>query len=78
MAGTAGWFRSERMEALRAQWLSAPDLAGQQALARDMQGAGLGGGTVPAAGRVPQPTAYRTGITGVLNGTAVFWNVRPA
>jgi peptide/nickel transport system substrate-binding protein len=29
-------------------------------------------------GQYRQPTAYRTSITGILDGTAVFWNVRPA
>jgi peptide/nickel transport system substrate-binding protein len=29
-------------------------------------------------GQYKQPTAYRNSISGVLDGTAVFWNVRPA
>ncbi|MBV8966041.1 MAG: hypothetical protein JO191_07680, partial [Mycobacteriaceae bacterium] len=29
-------------------------------------------------GQYKQPTAYRDRITGVLSGTATFWNVRPA
>ena len=29
-------------------------------------------------GEYKQPTAYCTSSTGVLDGTAVFWNVRPA
>jgi peptide/nickel transport system substrate-binding protein len=29
-------------------------------------------------GLYKQPTAYRKAITGILDGTAVFWNVRPA
>jgi len=28
-------------------------------------------------GEYLQPTAHRTAITGILSGTAVFWNVRP-
>ena len=77
-ASAAGWYRSDGMEALRARWLGTPDLAGQQSLARDMQA--LAWDEVPflPLGEYKQPTAYRTGITGVLNGTAVFWNVRPA
>ncbi len=27
-------------------------------------------------GQYFQPTAYRTSLTGVLNGFATFWNVR--
>ncbi len=77
-ASAAGWYRSEKMEDLRTRWLSVPDLGGQQALARDMQA--LAWEEVPflPLGEYKQPTAYRTAITGVLNGTAVFWNVRPA
>ncbi len=75
---TAGWFRSEGMEALRSQWLQAPDLAAQQGLARGIQD--LVWENVPflPLGEYKQPTAYRTAITGVLDGTAVFWNVRLA
>jgi hypothetical protein len=29
-------------------------------------------------GLYKQPTAYRSSITGILDGTAVFWNVRPS
>ena len=29
-------------------------------------------------GQYKQPTAYRKDITGILDGTAVFWNVRPS
>jgi peptide/nickel transport system substrate-binding protein len=29
-------------------------------------------------GQYKQPTAYRASVSGILDGTAVFWNVRPA
>jgi len=29
-------------------------------------------------GQYQTPTAWRTEITGVLNGFATFWNLRPA
>ena len=74
----AGWFSSERMEALRSGWAAAPDLASQQAIARDIQA--LTWEEVPflPLGEYKQPTLYRKSVTGVLDGTAVFWNVRPA
>lgn len=74
----AGWFRSERMESLRDAWSAAPDLDAQRATARDIQA--LAWQEVPflPLGEYKQPTAYRKSITGVLDGTAVFWNVRPA
>ena len=77
-ASVAGWFRSDRMEALRNNWLEAPDLATQRSLCLEMQS--LAWDEVPflPLGGYRQPTAYRTTVTGVLNGTAVFWNVRPA
>ena len=74
----AGWFRSARMEALRSQWLEAPDLLAQQALCRDIQGLAFEEAPFLPLGEYKQPTAYRSSITGILDGTAVFWSVRPA
>ena len=52
--------------------------AAQQAIARDIQS--LAWAEVPflPLGEYKQPTAYRKSVAGVLDGTAVFWNVRPA
>ena len=66
------------MQALRTQWLSTPDLAGQQAVARDIQAQAWQDVPFLPLGEYKQPTAYRSAVTGVLDGTAVFWNVRPA
>ncbi len=77
-ASVAGWFKSDRMEVLRAQWLEAPDLAGQQRLCRDIQALAFEEVPFLPLGEYRQPTAYRTSVTGILDGTAVFWNVRPA
>ena len=73
-----GWSVSERTEALRSRWLVTPDLAEQQRLCAEMQIAALDEVPFYPIGQYKQPTAYRSSITGVLNGTAVFWNVRPA
>ena len=74
----AGWYKSERMEATRARWLAAPNLATQQEVAGELQR--LAWEEVPfiPLGEYQQPTAYRNTVTGILDGTAVFWNVRPA
>ena len=74
----AGWYRSERVDALRDTWLQAPTLAGQRRICGDIQA--LAWDEVPflPLGEYKQPTSYRRAITGVLDGTAVFWNVRPA
>lgn len=74
----AGWYKSEKMGALRAQWLAAPDLAAQQSICRDIQALAFEEIPYYPVGLYKQPTAYRKSITGILDGTAVFWNVRPA
>ncbi|MGJ5179320.1 ABC transporter substrate-binding protein [Bradyrhizobium oligotrophicum] len=74
----AGWYRSEKMGALRAQWLAAADLAAQQRICRDIQALAFEEIPYYPVGLYKQPTAYRKSITGILDGTAVFWNVRPA
>jgi peptide/nickel transport system substrate-binding protein len=74
----AGWYKSEKMGALRAQWLAAPDLAAQQRICRDIQALAFEEIPYYPIGQYKQPTAYRKSITGILDGTAVFWNVRPA
>ena len=76
--GFTGWYRSAAMEGLRASWLAAPDLAAQQALARDIQRQAFADAAYYLVGQYLQPTAYRAGITGILNGFATFWNVRAA
>jgi peptide/nickel transport system substrate-binding protein len=74
----AGWYKSEKMGALRAQWLAAPDLAEQQRICREVQALAFEEIPYYPIGQYKQPTAYRKSITGILDGTAVFWNVRPA
>ncbi|HEY0424581.1 MAG TPA: ABC transporter substrate-binding protein, partial [Rhodopila sp.] len=71
-----GWPSSPRIEQLRQQWLEAPDLAAQQSLARDLQLQALTDVPYVPLGQVLGATAYRTNLTGVLNGFVLFWNVR--
>jgi peptide/nickel transport system substrate-binding protein len=71
--GYPGWYVSEKMESLRAQWLLAEGLAEQQRICREIEQL--------AVQDVPyyrQPTAHRSTVAGILSGTAVFWNVHPA
>jgi peptide/nickel transport system substrate-binding protein len=75
--GYPGWAVSPRIEALRSQWLASADLAEQQRLCREIQEIAMDEVPFYPVGQYKQPTAYR-GISGVMNGTAVFWNVRPA
>ncbi len=77
-AGYAGWASMPRVEELRNQWFTAPDLAAQQAICRDIQLQAMQEVPYYPLGQYLQPTAYRTSITGVLDGFATFWNVRRA
>ncbi|UFN48763.1 ABC transporter substrate-binding protein [Roseomonas sp. OT10] len=73
-----GWSESPRIESLRDAWFEAPDEAAQAAICRDIQIEAMANVPYYPLGQHLQPTAYRNGITGVLDGYAVFWNVRPA
>jgi peptide/nickel transport system substrate-binding protein len=71
-----GWPSSPRIEDLRQQWLDAPDLAAQKSLARDLQLQALIDVPYVPLGQELQATAFRSNLTGVLNGFVLFWNVR--
>jgi peptide/nickel transport system substrate-binding protein len=73
-----GWCVSPRLESLRNAWFDAPDLASQQAICRDIQLQCMTDVPSIPLGQYKTFTAYRRTITGVLNGFATFWNVRPA
>ena len=76
-AGAApGWPSSPRIEDLRQQWLDAPDIDAQKALAKDLQQQALIDVPYVPLGQVLGATAYRNNLTGVLNGFVLFWNVR--
>jgi len=71
-----GWPDIPRLEALRGAWFDAPDLAAQQGVARQIQAAAFDNPPYLPLGQYLQATAYSTKLTGVLNGFALFWNVR--
>jgi peptide/nickel transport system substrate-binding protein len=73
-----GWARSARIPALRNQWLATGDLAEQQRICRDIQLAAVEEVPFYPIGQYFQPSVHRAAITGIMSGTAVFWNVRPA
>ncbi len=75
-AGTFGWPKSDRLEVLRQQWLEAPDLAAQKALAVDIQKQALEDLPYVPVGQYFFSTAYQPNITGVLDGPPMFWNVK--
>lgn len=73
-----GWYRSERIQELRSQWLGTGDLAEQQRICRDIQLIAMEEVPFYPIGQYFQPSVHRTPITGIGRGTVVFWNVRPA
>ena len=71
-----GWPTAPRLEALRQDWLAAPDLAAQQAIARQIQLQAMQDAPVLPLGLYYQPTAYRADLTGMLKGLPLFTNLR--
>lgn len=74
--GSPGWPDSPQIEALRARWLETPDLAGQKAIAREIELQALQDVPYVPAGQYFQPVAYRKNLTGMLSGVPVFTNLR--
>jgi len=77
--GWSGWYESAEMEALNAEWLSAPDEASRLAIGMRMQD--LAFRDVPSVplGQFFIRTAYRRSLTGLLEGPRpVPWNVKRA
>jgi peptide/nickel transport system substrate-binding protein len=73
-----GWYKSDRMEALRDRWLATGDLAEQKRICVEIQKLAFEEVPFYPIGQYRQATAYRKTITGVAGSTATFWNVRPA
>jgi peptide/nickel transport system substrate-binding protein len=77
-AATVGWPSSPRIEELRTQWLQAPDLAAQKKIAEAIQLQAFQDVPYIPLGQYFIPTAYRADLTGMLDGSPVFWNLRRA
>jgi peptide/nickel transport system substrate-binding protein len=73
-----GWCVSPELERLRNAWFDAASLAEAQEVCRQIQLQAMQDVPCIPLGQFREPTAYRTNITGVNNGFAAFWNVRPA
>ncbi len=71
-----GWPTSPELDALRDAWLSAADVAEQKRLGERMQLQAFQDVPYIPLGQSISPTAFRSDITGVLNGQPVFWNIR--
>ncbi len=71
-----GWPTIPRIEELRRAWFEAPDLDAQKRIARDIQQAAFQEVPYLPLGQYFQATAYRRGLTGVLKGLPLFWNIQ--
>lgn len=79
LGGWNGWYESAEMEALNARWLAAPDEAGRLAIGAEMQALAFRDVPTVPLGQFFIRTAYRRGLTGVLEGPRpVPWNARRA
>ena len=77
-SGIMGWPVSPTIEALRAEWLVAPDLAAQKQVCETMQEQAFKDVPYIPLGQVRAQSAHRSDLQGVLTGLPVFWNVRRA
>jgi len=71
-----GWPTSPKLEALRQEWLDAPDTAARKTLADAMQKQAFADVPYLPLGQYFNQTSYKPSVTGVLNGVPVFWNVK--
>jgi peptide/nickel transport system substrate-binding protein len=71
-----GWPDLPRLEALRQQWLDAPDLPAQRQLAEAIQREALEQAIFLPTGQYFGMTALRRGVTGMLPGVLAFWNMK--
>lgn len=77
-SGYPGWWTSPETDRLLAAWYTAPDLAAQQGLARQLQEAFLQNPAYAPCGMYLQPTCYNRRIKDIPDGFPVFWGVKPA
>jgi peptide/nickel transport system substrate-binding protein len=71
-----GWPNSPILEALRNEWLDARDIAAQRKIATEIQAQAFIDVPYFPLGTFYPSTVVRSDLTGVLDGQAIFWNVR--
>jgi peptide/nickel transport system substrate-binding protein len=77
-AASPGWPTSPRIEELRDAWFLAPDLDAQKKLAEQLQLQAFEDVPYIPLGQTITPTAYRSDLSGMLDGLPLFWNIRRA
>ncbi len=79
LEGWFGWYKSDPMMALNAEWLTAPTAADRHAIGAKMQALGFQDVPTVPLGQFFIRTGYRNTLTGVIDGAAPYpWNVRRA
>ncbi|MCJ2052960.1 ABC transporter substrate-binding protein [Methylobacterium sp. J-070] len=71
-----GWPSDATIERLRDAWFATKDLAAQQDLAADIQRAAFVSVPYIPLGQFFVPTAYRSSLVDLVDGFAIFWNVK--
>ena len=71
-----GWPELPKLEAIRDQWLAAPDIAAQKALARDFQTQAMTDVPYLPVGSYLQPAAYKANLSGFSKGLVQFTGVK--
>ncbi len=77
-AATRGWPDSPRLEALRDEWLAAGELTARKRIAEDIQKQVFVDVPYIPLGQILPPWVYQKNVTDVLDGYALFWNVKKA
>lgn len=76
--GTFGWPDLPKIEALRNEFMGAEGLEEQKRLTREIQLQAFQDVPYLPTGAYTQPTAFRSSITGIVNGFPMFHNLRKA
>ena len=75
-SATPGWPESTELEAARLAWFDAPDLAAQQAVARQIQRLAMRDLPYIPLGGYRSMTAHKRVLADRVKGFAIFWNIR--
>ena len=75
-SGWFGWPTEPKLEALRAAWFAAPDVAAQKQIGEAIQAEAFDNPPYLPLGEYFQPTAHAKSLTGLLQSMPLFWNVR--
>ena len=76
--GWFGWPTMPKVEELRNAWLEAPDAEAQKKLAAEIQAEAFREVPYLPVGQYFQPWSYRRGVSNVLGGMPLFWNLQKA